>query len=71
MKSWSIAGLRHAMPWRMQAADKWVLPRPTMVTLRDIEMHRSLEALLEDASRRDIRVFPKDSTYYRPQEMGC
>ena len=53
------------------AADKWVLPRPTMVTLRDIEVHRSLEALLEDANQRDIRVFPKDSTYYRPQEMGC
>jgi hypothetical protein len=34
-------------------------------------MHRSLEALLEDANQRDIRVFPKDSTYYRPQEMGC
>jgi hypothetical protein len=53
------------------AAGKWVLPRPTMVTLRDIEMHRSLEELLEDANRRKIHVFPKDSAYYRPQEMGC
>jgi hypothetical protein len=41
------------------------------VTLRDIEMHRSLEELLEDARQRDIHVFPKDSAYYRPQEMGC
>tara|TARA_B110000858_G_scaffold198436_1_gene264995 strand:+ start:44540 stop:45121 length:582 start_codon:yes stop_codon:yes gene_type:complete len=53
------------------AADNWVLPRPTRVTLQDIEMHRSLEALLEDVRQRDIRVFPKDSSYYRPQEMGC
>jgi 8-oxo-dGTP pyrophosphatase MutT (NUDIX family) len=52
-------------------AENWVLPRPTMVTLQDIQQHRSLAELLEDAKRRDIRVFPKDSRYYRPQEMGC
>lgn len=52
-------------------AEKWVLPRPTMVTLQDIESHRSLEELLIDASRRDIRVFPKNSEYYKPLEMGC
>ena len=53
------------------AAENWVLPRPTRVTLQDIEMHRSLEELLEDVNQRDIRVFPKNSSYYRPQEMGC
>lgn len=52
-------------------AKNWVLPRPTMVTLQDIEAHRSLEELLEDASQRDIRVFPENSEYYKPQEMGC
>lgn len=52
-------------------AENWVLPRPTMVTLQDIQMHRSLDELLKDADQRDIRVFPEDSSYYRPQEMGC
>ncbi len=53
------------------AAENWVLPRPTMVTLQDIEMHRNLDDLLKDANQRDIRVFPEDSSYYRPLEMGC
>lgn len=52
-------------------AENWVLPRPTMVTLGDIEGHRNLEELLEDANRREIRVFPEGSSYYRPLEMGC
>lgn len=52
-------------------AENWVLPRPTMVTLQDIEAHRSLEELLEDANQRDIRVFPENSEYYDPQKMGC
>ena len=52
-------------------AENWVLPRPTMVTLADIEAHRNLEELLEDANRREIRVFPEGSSYYRPREMGC
>jgi len=52
-------------------AEHWVLPRPTMVTLQDIQQHRSFEQLQEDIQRRDIRVFPKNSTYYRPLEMGC
>ncbi len=51
-------------------AEKWVLPRPTKVTLRDIEKHRNLDDLLKDAAARDIRVFPSDSAYYRPEEMG-
>ncbi len=52
-------------------AENWVLPRPTMVTLQDIEGHRNLDELLEDANRREIRVFPEGSSYYRPREMGC
>ncbi len=52
-------------------AEKWVLPGPTKVTLRDIENHRNLNDLLKEAAERDIRVFPKDSAYYRPEEMGC
>ena len=52
-------------------AETWVLPRPTMVTLQDIEQHRNLEELLVDANRREIRVFPEGSSYYRPREMGC
>lgn len=49
----------------------WVLPRPTMVTLKDIEQHRDMSALLADADQRGIRVFPKESEYYKPHEMGC
>ncbi len=52
-------------------AENWVLPRPTMVTLQDIASHRSLAELLADVSRRDIRVFPENSAYYNPREMGC
>ncbi|MDG1025584.1 MAG: NUDIX hydrolase [Gammaproteobacteria bacterium] len=52
-------------------AETWVLPRPTMVTLQDIEQHRNLEELLVDTNRREIRVFPEGSSYYRPREMGC
>lgn len=52
-------------------AENWVLPRPTTVTLRDIEDHRNLDELLKDVAQSDIRVFPKDSSYYRPAEMGC
>ena len=48
-----------------------ILPRPTMTTLRDIESHRSLSALIEAVNSGGIRVFPKDSSYYRPREMGC
>ncbi len=56
---------------REAEAENWVLPRPTMVTLQDIEGHRSLDELLEDVNRREIRVFPEGSSYYRPEEMGC
>ncbi|MEX0964142.1 MAG: NUDIX hydrolase [Pseudohongiellaceae bacterium] len=52
-------------------AENWVLPRPTMETLKDIEKHRSLEQLLEDAKRRAIRVFPEGSQYYRPEEIDA
>lgn len=53
------------------AAENLVLPRPTLVTLQDIEEHRELAALMDDVQRREIRVFPVGSRYYRPQEMGC
>lgn len=51
-------------------AEKWVLPRPTTTTLRDIADYRNIDELLEDAAQRDIRVFPEDSAYYRPRQMG-
>lgn len=53
------------------AAETLILPRPTMTTLKDIETHRSLPELLEAVSQGGIRVFPEDSAYYRPHEMGC
>jgi len=51
-------------------AKSLILPRPTSVTIQDIAKHRNLAQLLQDITRRNIRVFPQDSEYYRPQEMG-
>ncbi|NQV69702.1 MAG: NUDIX hydrolase [Pseudohongiella sp.] len=52
-------------------AETLILPRPTMTTLRDIKKHRNFPQLMEAVKRGGIRVFPQDSIYYRPQEMGC
>lgn len=48
-----------------------VLPQPTRVTLIDIAAINSLDVLETVVSESSIRVFPKDSAYYRPGEMGC
>lgn len=52
-------------------AETLIIPRPTSTTLRDIEKHSNLDQLIAAVSNAEIRVFPKDSSYYRPQEMGC
>lgn len=52
------------------AAESLILPRPTQTTLQDIVEHRSLGDLLQAVTQGNIRVFPEDSEYYRPQEMG-
>lgn len=52
-------------------AESLVLPRPTMTTLKGIADLRSIDAVLADVSQRSIHVFPEDSSYYRPLEMGC
>ena len=51
-------------------AEKWVLPRPTITTLSDIAEYRTLQELVAGISKTKIRVFPKDSEFYRPSEMG-
>lgn len=51
-------------------AEKWVLPRPTLTTLSDIVDHKNLDDLVAAVTDGNIRVFPKDSQYYRPSEMG-
>ena len=51
-------------------AEKWVLPRPTMTTLSDIADYGSLKGLISGVSSAKIRVFPEDSEFYRPSEMG-
>ncbi|NKB32341.1 MAG: NUDIX domain-containing protein [Pseudomonadales bacterium] len=51
-------------------AEQWVLPRPTLTTLSDISAHRNLEELVAAVTVSNIRIFPKDSHYYRPAEMG-
>lgn len=52
-------------------AEKFVLPRPTTVTLQDIAPYKSISALNDYLNEGNIRVFPKDSPFYKPHEMGC
>ena len=52
-------------------AEKLVLPRPTRVTLSDIAVYESLEAMQQGLQNRPIRIFPPDSEHYRPAESGC
>ena len=53
-----------------EKAENIVLPGPTSSTLRDIANHRNLNGLIAEVTSTKIRVFPKDSAYYRPEEMG-
>ncbi len=50
---------------------KFVLPRPTRVTLSDISVYDDLDELERGLRNFRIRVFPPDSDHYRPMEMGC
>ena len=50
--------------------DRWVLPGPTLTTLSDIADYKTLDDLIAAVTVRKIRVFPKNSQYYRPSEMG-
>jgi 8-oxo-dGTP pyrophosphatase MutT (NUDIX family) len=52
------------------AAESLILPRPTITTLEDIASLRSIDDLMRHVSQASIRVFPPDSIYYRPAEMG-
>ena len=51
-------------------AKKWVLPRPTMTTLSDIVDYTDLKSLISAVTGARVRVFPANSEYYRPEEMG-
>jgi hypothetical protein len=33
--------------------------------------HATLSSLLSGVAQAGIRVFPENSSYYRPEEMGC
>jgi 8-oxo-dGTP pyrophosphatase MutT (NUDIX family) len=54
------------------AADtsKFVLPRPTLVTLRDIAPYKTRTALEAYLAEGRIRVFPDPSPFYNPLKMG-
>jgi 8-oxo-dGTP pyrophosphatase MutT (NUDIX family) len=56
----------------LQAADtsEFVLPRPTLVTLRDIAPYKTRIELEAYLARGEIRVFPESSPFYKPSEMG-
>ncbi|MGI9250690.1 MAG: NUDIX hydrolase [Pseudohongiellaceae bacterium] len=47
------------------------LPRPTLITLTDLAAYKQLDVLLAEFSTRQVRVFPENSRYFRPREMGC
>lgn len=47
-----------------------VLPGPTHATLTDIANLNSLQSLESALSEGEVRVFPEDSAYYKPEEMG-
>ena len=51
--------------------EKFVLPRPTRVTLSDISVYDSLDDLEQGLRHAPIRVFPPESPHYRPAESGC
>ena len=46
------------------------LPTPTLTTVRDLQGHASLDSLVTSVTDGNIRVFPENSDYYRPAEMG-
>ena len=52
------------------ASGDLVLPHPTRVTVEDLAVYCTLEALLAGVAAGNIRVFPTDSSHYRPAEMG-
>lgn len=52
------------------AAGKLSVPRPTLTTLQDLSAYSNLSNLRAGIARGGIRVFPDDSPYYRPREMG-
>ena len=56
----------------LKAADasKFVLPRPTLVTLKDIAPYKTRAALDDYLAEGKIRVFPDASPFYNPEEMG-
>lgn len=51
-------------------ARQLVLPRPTRVTLEDLQGYRDLRSMIRAVTEGNIRVFPENSSFYRPSEMG-
>ena len=51
--------------------EKFVLPRPTRVTLSDISIYQNLEQLEQGLRDCRIRVYPPGSEHYLPVESGC
>ena len=46
------------------------VPHPTRVTLRDLLEYSTLDQVLTGIGKQEIRIFPENSPYYRPSEMG-
>jgi len=62
--------LRPAQALAEDDSGELILPHPTRVTLEDLAAYSSLDALLAGVTEGSVRVFPLDSRYYRPAEMG-
>ncbi len=48
----------------------FVLPRPTLVTLKDISPYKTRPELDDYLAKGKIRVFPESSPFYDPEAMG-
>ena len=51
-------------------SEQLVLPAPTRTTLQDLTPYHDIDTLTAALSVGKIRVFPADSSWYRPREMG-
>ena len=51
-------------------AEELVLPQPTSVTLKELVNIGSVAELMRWAAATPVHVFPEESPFYRPTEMG-
>lgn len=67
----------HAYSWLSPSAalaesvaGKKVFPGPTKTTLQSLQGYSDMNSLLRDVRNKDIHVYPSESPFYKPREMG-